>query len=283
MILPRIALVTCDPLPEPDPDEGLLENAVRDAGGEPLLVPWREPFDWSSVALAVPRSTWDYYRHRDEFLAWASRVDAATKLLNPLSVIRANTDKRYLATLERAGVPVVPTAIVEPGDPADLGAILDERGWDEVVLKPTVGAASHRARRASRADLGGDHLGALARDGGALVQPLMAGVLEPGEHSAVHIDGELSHVIRKQPRLEGDAESVSERAIPLPEGAAETIARALETIDEPLLYGRVDVVRADDGRWVVMELELTEPSLFLKQHPPAATRLAEAMVREALA
>lgn len=281
MTLPRIALVTCDPMPEPDPDEGLLENAIREAGGEPVSVGWRSDFDWSSVALAVPRTTWDYYRHHDEFLAWAERVDAATTLLNPLSVIRANTDKRYLATLERAGVPVVPTAVVEPGDPIDLGALLDERGWDAVVLKPTVGAASHRARRASRSDLADEHLANLARDGGALVQPLMSGVVEPGEHSCVHIDGELSHVIRKEPRLEGDHESVSERAIPLPDGAADTVARALATIDEPLLYGRVDVVRADDGTWVVMELELTEPSLFLKQHPPAIGRLAEAMVREA--
>jgi len=282
MHIPRIALVTCDPMPEPDPDEGVLENAIRDAGGEPVGVAWSAEFDWSSVALAVPRTTWDYYRDRGAFLEWAARVDAATKLRNPLSVIRANTDKRYLRALERAGVPVVPTAVVEPGDDTDLSALLEARGWDEVVLKPTVGAASYRTRRASRAQLDDGHLAALARDGGALVQPLMRGVDDPGEHCAVHIDGALSHVIRKHPRLDGDEEQVSERAVPLPTEAADTIARALATIGEPLLYARVDVVRTDDGHWVVMELELTEPSLFLKQHPPAATHLAEAMVREAL-
>lgn len=44
-------------------------------------------------------------------------------------------------------------------------------------------------------------------------------------------------------------------------------------------YARVDLVRSDDGRPCVLELELVEPSLFLPQADPGAlARLVDAFV-----
>ena len=110
--MPRVVCVTCDPLPEPDPDEPLLRRAVEAAGGEYLLEPWDGGFDWSSADLVVPRSTWDYYRRPEAFLAWVARVDACTKLLNPASVIRRTVHKRYLLDLAAAGIATV--ALIRP-------------------------------------------------------------------------------------------------------------------------------------------------------------------------
>ncbi len=281
---PRVFCVTCRELPEPDPDEPLLRAAVEDAGADYGLVAWDDPdVDWSAADLVVPRSTWDYYERPEAFLAWARAVDAVTRLENPLAVIEANLHKGYLLALEAAGVPVVPTELVRRGDGRTLASILEARGWDEVVLKPAVGARSWsnlRVDARSRA-AGEAHLARLGATHDVLVQPYLRSVEGFGERSLVWIDGALTHSIRKEPRF-GDAdESVSEVAIPPPEGARALVDRVLGTIEDALLYARVDVVPDADGRLVTMELELVEPSLFLAQDRAALERFARALVRRA--
>lgn len=273
----RVACVTCRSIPEPDPDEDLLLEALRERGLDPSLAAWDGDVDWAGYDLCVLRSTWNYYLDRPAFLAWIRRADEVTTLLNPPAVLEANTDKRYLRALAAAGVPVVPTEVVEPADALTLEAIRARRGWGEVVIKPCVGAASYGARRFGPGE-GEAHLAAVAEAGGALVQPFLAGVEQPGEHAVVWIDGAITHAVRKSPRFAGGVEAVTDRAVPVPEGAAELARRALATVDADLLYARVDVV-AHEGELAIMELELTEPSLFLRQHEPALARLADAIAR----
>ncbi|MCA9607830.1 MAG: hypothetical protein KC619_19610 [Myxococcales bacterium] len=286
MSRPRVVCATCRDLPEPDPDEPRLRAAVQAAGADYALAAWDDPsVDWSAADLVVPRSTWNYYERPEAFLAWARTVAARTHLLNPLSVIEANLHKGYLLRLEAAGVPIVPTALVRRGEPRSLASILEARGWDEVVLKPAVGARSWNNLRvdASARAAGEAHLARLGATHDVLVQPYLRAVEDHGERSLIWIDGALTHSIRKEPRF-GDAdESVSEVAIPPPEGGAALVATVLATIEAPLLYARVDVVPDETGRLVVMELELVEPSLFLLQDDAALTRFAQAIVREAQA
>jgi hypothetical protein len=45
---------------------------------------------------------------------------------------------------------------------------------------------------------------------------------------------------------------------------------------DPTVYARVDGV-VDEDRFLLMELELIEPMLFLADHPDAPTRFAEAI------
>ncbi len=276
---------TCDPLPEPDPDEPLLRAAVAAEGGEYDLAAWDGPsVDWARADLVVPRSTWNYYERPGEFLAWARRVASVTRLLNPLAVIEANVDKAYLVGLERAGVPIVPTELVRRGDSRSLAAIAEARGWHDLVIKPAIGARSWGNLRVGTADLarGEAHLAALAEERDVLVQPYLSAVEDHGERSLVWIDGALTHSIRKQPRFGDDAEQVSEVAEPLPDGAQAIVDAALATqAPHELLYARVDVVPDASGRLVVMELELIEPSLFFAQDPMALERFARALVRHA--
>ena len=56
--------------------------------------------------------------------------------------------------------------------------------------------------------------------------------------------------------------------------AAQVLAAAPS---QQLLYARVDLVPGPDGTPVLMELELTEPSLFLSTSPGAADRFATAI------
>ncbi len=227
------------------------------------------------------RSTWDYYLHKDSFLAWASRVAKATRLFNPAPLLAWNTDKAYLGELAGKGVRVVPTVYVERGDAPDLGAIMDERGWGRAVVKPRVSAGSFETYAFERAALKGGELAARAAERPVMVQPYVRAVDDYGERSLVWIDGELTHAIRKSPRFAGGHEAVTTATIdPAEKAFAEEV---LAAVGEPLLYARVDTARADDGQVMLMELEIVEPSLFLKQSPPACQRLVQAIAARAKA
>lgn len=272
----RVALATCKALPEPDHDEGILLAALKDAGVAASTLAWDDPAaDPKAFDLVVVRSTWNYIHALPEFLAWLKKAAAATRLANPADVMAWNCDKAYLFQLASEGVPIIPTVNVSRGTwPA-----LDRLPWEDLVVKPRVGAASFATKRflpgqkpAAEAFL---RETCSARD--MLVQPYVDSVDGHGERSLVWVGGEVTHSVRKNPRLAGGDESVSEALVP----DADERAFA-ETVLAPrragLLYARVDVARAADGSLMLMELELVEPSLFLKQSPSALTRFARSIV-----
>jgi len=286
----RLAIVTCAGLPDGDPDDQLLASACRALGFDATVLAWTDAaVDWAGFAAAVLRSTWDYTDRRDEFLTWAARVP---HLFNPYDVVRANSDKKYLRDLAEAGLPVVTTTFVRP----DESVALAEYG--EYVIKPTVGAGS---RGAGRFHLGDDaaraaahaHLASLQAAGRtAMVQPYLDGVDNHGETAMIFIDGEFSHAIRKGAMLAPAARfGVDEDSLYVEEtigartASAEELDVAIRVLahvsagrPEPLLYARIDLLPGEAGP-VVVEAELTEPSLFLAHAPGAADRLAAALER----
>jgi hypothetical protein len=273
-----IAIATCKHLPEPDVDEARLLEALRQAGVDATMAAWDEPaIDWSKFGAVVIRSTWNYIQYLPEFLAWADRVEASTRLYNPASIVRWNSHKSYLRNLEADGIPIVPTAWLDRGAVTTLVQIMDRGGWDEVVIKPQVGAGSFLTDRFTREDPRGEaFLRQLVAERQTMVQPYLRAVEGYGERSLIFIDGELTHAIRKSPRLGDAAESVSE-AMPIAEDERALATRVLAPWASQLLYGRVDLIRGDDGAPRVMELELVEPSLFLRQSPAALARLVGAI------
>lgn len=279
--LSRVALVTCRQLPEPDHDEELLLEALRGAGHEAALLAWDyERAEPAQFDLCVPRSCWNYFRDPPAFLGFIDRVERTSRLMNPPPTVRWNLHKRYLLELQAADVPIVPTAFVERGARVDLAELLADRGWDDVVLKPSVSAASFRTRRFSAGDLADAQafVDLLLAERDAMVQRYMESVEGEGERSLVWIDGELTHAIRKTARFADQHEEVSE-ALPISKADRAIAERALGCVAEELLYARVDVVRDAAGEWVLSELELIEPSLFLQQNPKALARLVAAIGR----
>src|SRR6185295_1271455 len=133
----RIALVTAREAEGLDEDMAPLLAALKAEGAEAEAAAWDDPaVDWSRYALAVLRSTWDYSRRREEFLAWTDRVERKVRLANTAAIVRWNTDKNYLRDFAKAGVPIVPTHFLDPGDPVRLPFP------GEIVVKPAVGAGS---------------------------------------------------------------------------------------------------------------------------------------------
>ncbi len=297
MTSPRIALVTARAARGLDEDLPPAVEAFERAGVEVTVVDWDDAgVDWSAYDIAVLRSTWDYTQRLDEFLAWVERAAAATTLLNPPDIVRWNTDKHYLGELAARGIAIVPSAFVEPGEDAAAALVrfIDAHGRGdpafEFVVKPCVGAGSRDAQRhgAERPDAALAHLQALLAAGrSALLQPYLARVDEHGETALLWFNGEFSHAIRKGPLLRRDeaatralfaAEHITAR---VPDPAELALARetlAAIPAGEPLLYARVDLIQDADGNPCLLELELSEPSLFFGHGAGSADRFAAAVL-----
>ena len=281
----RVALITCDLFPDLWDDDVPLRDELRARGVTVDAVSWDDPAaDWTVYDLAVIRSPWNYVPRRDEFVAWARRVP---RLLNPADVIAWNTDKIYLRELLAQGLPVTPTTYVSPGETWRPPA---EGEW---VVKPTVSAGSQDTGRyalPAQSELAAAHVARLTAAGRtAMIQPYLAAVDTAGETALIYLAGpggglSFSHAARKGPMLTGPDEGLiqpGDEVITAREASAAELAVAeaiLKVVPDGVLYARVDVIPGPDGTPLLVELELTEPGLFLLTCPPAAGRLADAIV-----
>ena len=306
----RIALATCAALPELDADDTPLLAALAERGADVAAVVWDDAsVDWSSFDLVVVRSTWDYAQRRPEFLAWAAAVSEVTRLVNPLPVIRWNTDKHYLRELEQAGVPVVPTIWLEPERHLSSRALHTRfPAGGEFVIKPAVSAGSVDTGRYTAIDANsrGLAIGHAKRLLGAertvMVQRYLTSVDTVGERAHIFIAGEYSHSVLKGAMLDGPDVGVEgfykeERmsAITASEAELDTARQVIRTArtlltdsagggevaPEPFLYARVDLVSDEQDAPVLMELEMVEPSLFTSLGSGALDRFADAIVARA--
>ncbi len=280
----RVALATCRALPDLDDDGPALLAALAARGVDAAPGVWDDPaFPWGEFDLVVVRSTWDYARQRDVFLAWVERVAALTPIANAPEILRWSTDKRYLRDLDAAGVATAETWWPEPGEPLpDL---------PDFVVKPAVSAGCVDTRRfvaAEREDAAAFAARIQADGRAAMVQPYLDAVDARGETALLFFAGRYSHAIRKGAMLErgGEAEAALFRAERIEQREATDAERALAERavsvvpcrPGALLYARVDVVPGPDGAPVVLELELAEPSLFLGYSEGAVERFADAVV-----
>jgi hypothetical protein len=291
----RVALATCSQLPDLDKDDVPLIAALAERGvtAEPAV--WDDPsIDWQSYDLVLVRSTWDYSPRHDEFLAWARSLP---KVANSADVIEWNTDKRYLRVLEEAGIPVIPTIWLDPARHLSKRAVHTRMpAFGDFVVKPVVSAGAKNTGRyqpvsaESRAKAI-THATRLLDDGRwVMIQPYVTSVDTAGETCLVFIDGELTHAVRKNALLTGPAEDTSElyaeeekssfEATPAQVEVAErALAVAREATGAEFTYARVDLVSGDDGVPMVIELELTEPSLWMKYGEGVEGKLADAVVK----
>ncbi|MFH9015263.1 RimK family alpha-L-glutamate ligase [Streptomyces sp. NPDC017943] len=287
---PRIALVTYDPggARHKDRDLPVLVAALREGGADARAVAWDDPSaDWAGFDLALIRSTWAYSWRAAEFTAWAEACAKATRLLNPVGVVRWNADKRYLGQLADAGVPTVPTRYVAPGVPAELPT------GHEYVVKPASGAGARYAGRypAGERDAALRQVERMHAEGfTVMVQPYLAAIDTEGERALQFFGGRLLHASVKgavlAPGIAYDADKVahpdlrpwrpSEAELAVAEQALAAVPGGAE-----LLYARVDLVTGPDGRPCVMELELIEPNLFLDLHPRSVPRVVRAVLAAA--
>jgi glutathione synthase/RimK-type ligase-like ATP-grasp enzyme len=294
--VPDVALLTDARYEQPAPsqvtpyvrnildEDALVLDALARRGLEAVRVDWARPgFDWSSVRAAVFRTTWDYFVRPVEFSRWLDEAALRTQLVNVPELVRWNLDKRYLLDLGRSGVAVPPTEVLAPGEPGALERALDRLGGDEIVVKPTVSGAARHTHRLTRAQAAAPPgwLTELLAAETMLAQPFLPRVLHEGEVTLVVIEGRITHAVRKRARP-GDFRVQDDHGGTVhphePErDEIELAVRAVDACGQVPAYARVDLVRDDQGRPVLMELELIEPELFFRCCPAAADAFAGAI------
>ena len=246
---------------------------------EPLA--WTDPGDLRAFDIVLPLVAWGYQSDPDRWFALLDRLaHEGVRVANPVPVLRWNTDKAYLQEVQAAGVPTVPTRLVKALDEDALEEARRDFGT-ELVIKPPISASAYGTHRLGPSDpVPADALGRTM-----MVQPFLQSVMAEGEYSLIFFDGVFSHAIvkraksgdyRVQPHLGG-----TEVKCDSPEGSRRVAEAALAVVPEPLAYARVDLIRLNDGRLGVIELELIEPSFWLQHAPDGGASFAAAVTKRA--
>ena len=279
-----MAFVTCRALPEMHDDDRRAADVLRGTGLTVVSAVWDDAaVDWTRFACVVIRSTWDYHLDHERYADWLQLCKAeGVNLWNPPDAVLTNLDKRYLRDLANAGRPVIPTHYLDAGEPSSLRALLETHDWPEAVVKPAVSASAYGTWRTSLEQADADQARFeqdIARHA-LLVQPLAPEIAAQGEWSLMFFAGEYSHAVLKRPssgdfRVQEELGGAAGPAMPSPRLIKQ--ARAiLAQVRRPLLYARIDGIERD-GQFVLMELEINEPYLYLGSSFEAADRFADAI------
>ncbi|MEP7284261.1 MAG: hypothetical protein ABI947_00675 [Chloroflexota bacterium] len=279
-----VAFVTASQWATLTTDDQLAAAELEKRGIRVQAVLWdSDSVDWQSFDAIVLRSTWDYFKRYDAFLEWLAKLESLNvPLWNPVKVVRWNSEKTYLAALAKQGVATVQTVIVERGASRNLEGLVKDHGWLKAIVKPTVSGGAYETwmtdPQVARDDQSAFE--SLLKKSSVMIQPFVPEVASNGEWSLIFFGKQYSHSVLKRPRP-GDyrvqehlgGSTVSQQP---PQALLDEATRICQLIDGPLLYTRVDGVEVK-GRFVLMELELIEPLLFLGKDTAAPARFADAL------
>ncbi len=274
----RLALATCEAIPGVYPDDAHLVATLHSLGIEALPCVWTDAgVDWGGFDAVLIRTPWDYFQRPAEWSQWLDRLPVPT--INDAALLRWNADKRYLLELQGQGVAIIPTRIAEG---AALSTVLGELDGRDLVIKPTVsGGAWHTVRGVAGSPTFDAAVAQLPAELTYMIQDFIPQIVHDGEWSLLLFDGVFSHAVVKRPargdyRVQGQFGGSVKAVDPSPAliDTAHNALRAAAALGHPdTAYARVDGVVVD-GRFLLMELEVIEPALFLEGRPDAAERFA---------
>jgi glutathione synthase/RimK-type ligase-like ATP-grasp enzyme len=286
----RVALVTSEALAHLYEDDRLLVAALADIGIASVPAVWSDAsIDWTSFDALIMRTPWDYFERVAEFRAWLdARIAERVLLCNSREILDWNFDKSYLQDLARAGVALVPTICIAENEKADIAALARARGWNEIVVKPTIAGGAYRTYRFRLEELDryAADIAKTLEDRGVLVQPFLPEIQSGGELSLLFFDGVFSHAVCKRPKA-GDYRvqfqfGGTNENVQVSEEIVTQAHICIEHAPAPTVYARVDGV-VKNGSFLLMELEIFEPLMFLARHPEAPARFARAIEKRLLA
>jgi len=278
----KYVFLTCDDLTEFVVDDEIafkeFEKQMGDSTYE--VKSWSDQtVDWSKYDYAIIRTTWDYTKNLELFLSILKKIeDSGCELLNPHKIIQWNAHKKYLKDLEEKGVKIIPSIYFEDETRSTLKNRLKMVQAEKYVLKPTVGASADKIEVIASEDVL-ERFEGIDKPEDWFLQPFIQEVFN-GEISYFYFGGEYSHAVKKVPK-DGDFRVQEEHggliSLHKPDESEEQIARnVLNSIDEKLLYARVDMLHTGEG-YKLIELELIEPSLYFRIDPESASRYIKSL------
>ncbi len=282
----KCAFLTMDNLKELGfvSDDEVVYPYLEELGWEIELIPWRrENVLWDNYDVVLVRSPWDYQSDPEKFLSVLENItNSRARLENPVDIIRWNMNKEYLLDLESEGV-LIPHTIKGIGiNEKRIVDFFNALRSEEIIIKPTVSANADNTFRLNRSNYRVvlADLIKIFEKREYLVQPFRENVLREGEYSLFFFGGKLSHAIVKIPKL-GDFRVQEEHGgiisgIEPTQQLIESAGKVLSALDRKLLYARVDLVRNNENKFELMELELIEPSLYFRFNDQAPHNFASA-------
>lgn len=282
----RIAFATCRDLGKLTPDDQLAANILLKQNVIVDAVAWDDPdVQWQNFDAVILRSTWNYHRQLPKFLQWLEMLDDENvRVWNPTEVVRTNVSKKYLIDLKNDGIPIVPTVFIPQNKSRELKSILENENWERVIIKPEVSASAYQTISASLTNAQDDQkkLDEILKTSGALIQEFRNEIIETGEWSLMFFDRKFSHAVLKHPRagdfrVQEELGGIIQAATPS-DSLIDHAQRILAQVNGQLLYARVDGIVAGQA-FLLMELELIEPSLFMGFSTGAAESFATSIVK----
>lgn len=285
MSVKRLAILS--PVPEYEENWSHIKaDYIRLFGEDTAFIDWTKAGNLSEFDLVTPLLAWGYPREAGTWFALLDRMEAeAAAVSNPVSVLRWNSDKAYLAELGAAGVATVPTRMSEALDKSALSDARAEFGCDELVIKPPISGGADGTFRLANDEMVPESVAGSRM----MIQPFLPSIAAEGEYSLFYFGGRLSHSIIKRPaagdfRVQ-DQYGGYEEAIEAPSDSIQLAEQALAvtskiTGTDTLAYARVDMLRDGVGQFLLMELELIEPSLFLHFAADRGAAFADALLSQ---
>jgi hypothetical protein len=279
-----VALVTCEGFPNLYQDDLHLVNALENIGIKSLPTIWSDPdIDWLSFDAIVIRSPWDYFVRLQEFRIWLdARIASKMLMCNSAEILRWNFDKCYLQDIAAAGVSTIPTIVVRCGETTDFFTLARENGWDDIVVKPTISGGAYGTYRLRLKDVNlfREEFSRILLDRGLLIQPFLPEILSSGELSLMFFDGVFSHAVCKRPK-DGDYRvqfqfGGTSETVKVPDKWIAAASTCISAAPGVPVYSRVDGI-ISNGKFLLMELEVFEPLMFLTGQPGAAISFARAI------
>lgn len=265
-------------------EDELVIDALKQKKLNVIKKSWSDPdYDWSLCRAVLFRTTWDYFDRFGEFSHWLKTIESKVVCINDLSTILWNMDKRYLIEMAQKGIRSVDTYILPKGKVVNLKRTLEDHGLSEAILKPVVSGAARHTYRITKENIDDmeQKLSDLIKQEDFMLQPFQKNIMSDGELSLMVIDGKVTHAVRKI-AAEGDFRVQDDHGGTVvshqpDEDEIQFAEQAILACDPKPIYARVDIIRDNDDKLSLMELELIEPELFFRFHRPAAFALAEAI------
>lgn len=243
-----------------------------------------EQVKWENYDVAILKSPWDYFDLIEDFYAWLKKIESLNiKLLNPLETVKWNADKHYLLDIEKAGLNVTPSKFITKGDEINLEQYFKSYKTDKFIVKPAVSGGSKNTFKvtASNADEINEKLKALVEIEDFIIQPFINEIEQEGELSFLFFNGKFSHALLKK-AAKGDfrVQATFGGTVHPQQPNDELIKTAKKYVDQfakGTLYARVDGAMVNN-EFILMELELIEPFLFLDTNNKALENYCQALI-----